>query len=171
MTLEAADFAAFVRAHSRSLYGTAFLLTGSAPAAEELLQDTLAALYPKWARVTAADQPVAYVRRTLANRFVSARRRPSARDVSVWELPDGPTDLDLAGLVADRRLLWQLLSTLSERQRTAIVLRYFHDLPDAEIALAVGCRQVTVRSLISRGLAELRASATKQKPEEVSGGD
>lgn len=161
MTLEAADFVAFVRMHSRSLYGTALLLTGSAPAAEDLLQETLAALYPKWTRVTAAEQPVAYVRRALANRFVSSTRRPSARDVAVWELPDGPADLDLAGVVADRRLLWQLLLTLPERQRTAIVLRYFHDLPDAEIAPAVGCREVTVRSLISRGLAVLRARATE----------
>ena len=53
MTLEAAEFTAFVRAHSRSLYGTAYLLTGNPDAAEDLLQDTLAALYPKWTRVAA----------------------------------------------------------------------------------------------------------------------
>jgi RNA polymerase sigma factor (sigma-70 family) len=65
----------------------------------------------------------------------------------------------VAVVVADRRLLWQLLLTLPERQRAALVLRYFHDLPDAEIARALGCREVTVRSLISRGLATLRTRA------------
>src|SRR4051812_19278855 len=159
VTLEAEDFASFVRKHSRSLYGTAYLLTGSAQAAEDLLQDTLAALYPKWTRVIAAEQSVAYVRRALTNRFVSSTRRPWVRDRAVSELPDRPSDLDLAVVVADRRLLWQLLLTLPERQRTAIVLRYFHDLSDAEIAPALGCREVTVRSLVSRGLAELRARA------------
>src|SRR6187455_189578 len=95
MTLEAADFTAFVRAHSRSLYGTAYLLTGNPDAAEDLLQDTLAALFPKWTRVAAAEQPVAYVRRALANRFISASRRRSGTDVAIWELPDGPADLDV----------------------------------------------------------------------------
>jgi RNA polymerase sigma-70 factor (sigma-E family) len=159
MTLEAADFTTFVRTHSRSLYGTAYLLTGNPDAAEDLLQDTLAALFPKWTRVAEAERSVAYVRRALANRFISARRRPSARELAVWELPDGPADLDVAVVVADRRLLWQLLLTLPERQRAALVLRYFHDLPDAEIAPALGCREVTVRSLISRGLATLRTRA------------
>ncbi len=162
MTLEAADFTAFVRAHSRSLYGTAYLLTGNPDAAEDLLPDTLAALFPKWTRVAAAEQSVAYVRRALANRSISASRRRSGRDLAVWEaLPDGPADLDVAVVVADRRLLWQLLLTLPERQRAALVLRYFHDLPDAEIAPALGCREVTVRSLISRGLATLRTRATE----------
>jgi len=169
MTLEAADFTAFVRTHSKSLYGTAYLLTGDSDAAEDLLQDTLAALFPKWTRVAEAEHSVAYVRRALANRFVSASRRRSARDLAVWELPDGPADLDVARAVADRRLLWQLLLTLPEKKRAALVLRYFHDLPDAEIALALGCREVTVRSLVSRGLADLRARASETEKEPHGG--
>ena len=153
-------FAAFVRAHSRSLYGTAYLLTGSAHAAEELLQDTLAVLYPKWDRVAAADSPVAYVRRTLSYRFVSGKRRRSARDLATWDLPDAPAPGDLAHAITERSWLWQLLGTLSDRQRTALVLRYFHDLPDEEIAQHLDCRVGTVRSLISRGLAGLREEAS-----------
>ena len=59
--------------------------------------------------------------------------------------------------VADRDLVWSLLGHLGERQRAVLVLRYFHDWADADIAAAVGCRKGTVRSLLSRGLAALRA--------------
>lgn len=72
-------FAAFVRANSGSLFKTAFLLTGSADRAEELLQDTLARLYPRWDRVQAAEAPVAYVRRCVTNGFINSRRGASAQ--------------------------------------------------------------------------------------------
>jgi RNA polymerase sigma-70 factor (sigma-E family) len=154
-----AAFAAFVRAHSRSLFGTAYLLTRTGSDAEELLQDTLAALYPKWDRVIAADSPVAYVRRALTNRFVSATRRASYRDLAEWEVPDTAAPGDVADAIADRRWLWQLLGGLPERQRAALVLRYFHDLSDEEIAAHLDCRVGTVRSLISRGIAAMRSDS------------
>ncbi|MGN6607818.1 MAG: SigE family RNA polymerase sigma factor [Jatrophihabitans sp.] len=163
-------FAAFVRAHSRSLFGTAYLLTGSGHAAEELLQDTLAALYPKWTKVQAAEQPLAYVRRALSNRFVSTTRRPAARDVAVWQLPDAAAPGDLAESVAERRWLWQALAGLPERQRAALVLRYFHDLPDDEIAASLDCRVGTVRSLISRGLASIRSDSFADPSTATMGG-
>jgi RNA polymerase sigma-70 factor (sigma-E family) len=163
-------FAAFVRAHSRSLYGTAYLLTGSPHAAEELVQDTLAALYPKWERVAAADSPLAYVRRSLSNRFVSGSRRASARDLGMWELPDAAAPGDLAHAITERRWLWHVLGTLPERQRAALVLRYFHDLPDDEIAAHLDCRVGTVRSLISRGLSSLREDATRSPQTQQIGG-
>lgn len=156
---EAVQFAEFVTAHSPSLFRTAYLLTSSTHGAEELVQDTLALLYPKWDRVAQADAPLAYVRRALVNRFVSGQRRPAARDVAMWELPDRPDPADLAGVVTDRMLLWQLMTALPQRQRAALVMRYFHDLPDDEIAAALGCRAVTVRSLISRGMGTMRASS------------
>ena len=151
------DFEPFVRAHTPTLYRTAMLLTGNRHDAEELLQDTLAHLYPRWDRVVRADVPLAYVRRSLANRFVSARRSPAYRDASMWELPDGWDGRDLGETVAVSRTIWQLLATLPERQRAALVLRYFHDAPDGQIAEALGCRTATVRSLTSRGIAALRA--------------
>jgi RNA polymerase sigma-70 factor (sigma-E family) len=149
-------FAAFVRANTPALLRTAYLLTGSAAAAEELVQDTLVRLLPKWDRVAAADLPLAYVRRCLANGFVNAQRRPSRREFAVDEVPDRPSDWDAAAQLAERDELWSLLATLPERQRAALVLRYFHDLADDDIAAALGCRTGTVRSLISRGLAALR---------------
>lgn len=149
-------FADFVAAHSRSLYGTAYLLTGNPHNAEDLVQETLSRLYPKWAAVTAADSPVAYVRRSLANQFISRTRSRAHRDLMMWDVPDVPAGIDVAANVADRSAVWQLLGTLPERQRAAIVLRYFHDLPDGEIADALDCRVATVRSLVSRGVAAMR---------------
>jgi RNA polymerase sigma-70 factor (sigma-E family) len=154
---DGAGFAAFVRAHSGSLFKTAYLLTGSTDRAEELLQDTLARLYPRWDRVQAADAPVAYVRRCVANGFINSRRSRSAYDISLHDLPELPDAVNLADQIADRGLLWQLLGRLPDRQRAALVMRYFHDQPDAEIADAIGCRVATVRSLISRGIATMRA--------------
>jgi RNA polymerase sigma-70 factor (sigma-E family) len=156
-----ASFAAFVREHSRSLYSTAFLLTADSGAAEELLQDTLVRLYPDWTRVLAARSAPAYVRRAIVNRFLSAKRRPAARDVARWDVPDAAADLDVAAIATDRLLLWQLLTELPYRPRAAVVLRYFHDLPDGEIATALGCRVATVRSLISRAVHAMRARSTQ----------
>lgn len=155
-------FAPFVRANTPALLRTGYLLTGSSAAAEELVQDTLARLFPKWERVEAADVPLAYVRRCLTNAFVNAQRRPSRRELAVDEVPDRPSDWDAAAHLAERDELWSLLRTLPDRQRAALVLRYFHDLPDDEIAASLGCRAGTVRSLISRGLAALREETARR---------
>jgi DNA-directed RNA polymerase specialized sigma24 family protein len=76
--------------------------------------------------------------------------------VAVWALPDGWDGKDLGEATAARVTVWQLLGTLSQRQRAAIVLRHFQELPEAEIALALQCRPASVRSLISRGMASMR---------------
>ncbi len=151
-------FERFVRDRTATLFQTAFLLTGNRYEAEELLQDTLVRLYPKWAKVRAAAEPVAYVRRSVANRYVSTRRSPAARTASRWELPDGWDGADLAETVAVSATVWQLLALLPDRQRAALVLRYFHDLPEADVADALGCRPSSVRSLVSRGIAAMRTS-------------
>lgn len=162
-------FAVFVREHNASLYRTAFLLTGSHTAAEDVLQETLTYLYPRWDRVQAADSAVAYVRRSLTNRFVSSTRQRAGRDLSMWDLPDGWDGQDLSETVANRELVWQLLGSLPARQRAAMVMRYFHDLPDDEIAASLGCRAATVRSLVSRGMALLRAQADGPTPIALRG--
>jgi RNA polymerase sigma-70 factor (sigma-E family) len=150
------DFARFVRAHTPALLRTAYLLTSDRAGAEELVQDTFVRLYPRWELVQAAAAPLAYVRRAVANQFVNSTRRPWRREVPVHDVPDRPDDRDPGAGFDDRDQLWTMLATLPDRQRTALVLRYFHDLPDAEIGAALGCRLGTVRSLISRGLATLR---------------
>jgi RNA polymerase sigma-70 factor (sigma-E family) len=157
------EFSGFVREHTSALLRTAYLLTGDRTAAEELVQDTLVRLYPKWHLVRDVEAPLAYVRRSLANGFVNHTRRASRREIAVEILPERADGIDRAGQVDDREELWVLLRGLPERQRAALVLRYFHDLPDDEIGAALGCRVGTVRSLISRGLATLRDTAASER--------
>jgi RNA polymerase sigma-70 factor (sigma-E family) len=149
-------FAGFVREHTTALLRTAYLLTGNAAAAEELVQDTLVRLYPKWDRVESADLPLAYVRRSLANTYINSQRRAARREYAYEVVPERPDDRDSFGQLADRDQLWAGLRTLPERQRAALVLRFFEDLSDEDAAAALGCRTGTVRSLVSRGLATLR---------------
>jgi RNA polymerase sigma factor (sigma-70 family) len=170
-------FAAFVRTKSDALLKTAYLLTRNGPDAEELVQDTLVWLYPRWRQVEEADHQLAYVRKAAVNRFLAGKRRMSATEVHLDESYDsvghpagysaGHGGGALAGRAAapdetaavdERDLMWREMGVLSERQRAAIVLRFFHDLPDDEVAEVLDCRVGTVRSLISRALTTLRTS-------------
>jgi RNA polymerase sigma-70 factor (sigma-E family) len=155
-------YAAFVRAHTDSLLKTAYLLTRDRPDAEEVVQDTLVWLYPRWPQVEAADHQLAYVRKAVVNRFLAGRRRMSATEIHFdadLETIVGSTP-DETEAVDSRDVIWRELGTLPERQRAALVLRFFHDLADAEVADALECRVGTVRSLISRALATLRSTGT-----------
>jgi RNA polymerase sigma-70 factor (sigma-E family) len=155
-----AGFATFVRDNTRSLFGTALVLSGNPDAAEELVQDTLARLYPKWHTVAAAQSPVAYVRRALINQFISAGRGPRGRQSTLFESPPRTDGTDVAEVVAGRQTLVLLLRTLPPRQRAALVMRYLYDQPDTEVAAALGCRVATVRSLVSRGIATMHSRYT-----------
>ena len=156
-------FAQFVRDQTSTLLRSAYLLTGDSASAEDLVQDTFLRLYPKWHRVMSADVPLAYVRRSLVNGFLNNRRRPSSREIVVDEVPDRVDGRDIGLDVTNRDLVWRLLGTVSDRQRAALVMRFFHDLDDDEIAGHLGCRAGTVRSLISRGLATLRAEVAESE--------
>ncbi|WP_375478246.1 SigE family RNA polymerase sigma factor [uncultured Jatrophihabitans sp.] len=159
----APQFAEFVRTHSAALLRTAYLLTGDAVAAEELTQDTLARMAPKWRLVQEADLPLAYVRRALANAYADERRRSRRRPTESWHaVGDAAVARDFVGQMADRDALWASLRQLPPRQRAAIVLRYFDDLADDDIGHALACRPGTVRSLISRGLTAMRESSASE---------
>jgi RNA polymerase sigma-70 factor (sigma-E family) len=149
-------FAGFVREHTPALLRTAYLLTGNAQNAEELVQDTLVRLYPKWDRVAQADVPLAYVRRSLTNGYINYQRRAARREYPHDDVPERVDPRDVMTQLADRDQIWTGLRFLPERQRAALVLRFFEDMTDEESAAALGCRVGTVRSLISRGLAALR---------------
>ena len=155
---EDVEFADFVRTNMPALSRTAFLLTGNRTGAEDLVQETLVRLYRRRDWLLAADVPIAYARRALTNQFVNDRRRASSREIVLADLPETrQSSPDSAGELAERDAMWRLLATLPDRQRAAIVLRFYDDLPDEEIARALGARLGTVRSLISRGLSALRA--------------
>jgi RNA polymerase sigma-70 factor (sigma-E family) len=152
-------FTDFVEANTPALKRTAYALTGSAAAAEELVQDTLARLYPRWGLVQNADVPLAYVRRALTNQFLNERRRTTNREFITDTVPERPVERSAENDFVDRDEVLALLKTLRRRQRDVLVLRYYHGLNDAEIAEVLGYRPGTTRSLISRSLAALRQTA------------
>jgi RNA polymerase sigma factor (sigma-70 family) len=129
----------------RDLVGLAYLITGRAAIAEEVVQDAFVATHRSDATVR---DPYAYVRTAVVNRCYSWGRQ-LARE---RELDDRPPDP--AELAADE--MWDALATLNDRQRTAIVLRFYEDLPDERIAEVLDCRPATVRTSIHRGLRSLR---------------
>jgi len=129
----------------RDLLRVAFVLTGSAPAAEDVVHDVFCRVGP---RIAELDNPAAYLRVAVVNQCRSIHRR-------VKRAPrlDRPAEIVLdTGLTELRDALQQL----PVRQRTAIVLRFLCDLPEAEIAGILDCRPTTVRTLVHRGLADLR---------------
>jgi RNA polymerase sigma-70 factor (sigma-E family) len=150
------DFEEFVRIETGSLLRTAYLLTGNAASAEDLVQDTLTRLYPRWARVREARHPMAYVRRSLINLHLNNARSASSRELVSSEIADRAGTVDAVDFATDHEWILQLLERLPERQRAALVLSYLNDLPAVDVARALGCRVGTARSLISRGLAALR---------------
>lgn len=157
-------FAEFVRAHTAALLKTGYLLTRDGGEAEELVQDTLVWLYPRWQQVQAAEHQLAYVRKAVVNRFLAGKRRMASTEIrfdpTLERFTEQPEQRDETAEVDERMAIWQELGDLSDRQRAAIVLRFFHDLPDDEVAGVLECRVGTVRSLISRSLAALRARGT-----------
>jgi RNA polymerase sigma-70 factor (sigma-E family) len=162
------DFGSFVRTHTPALYRSAYLLTRDSSSAEDLVQETFTRLYPQWRRVTEATVPLAYVRRSMMNNFLNTRRGPSGRELLLAELPDRTGTPDPAVGVSDRELVRALLDRLPAKQRAVLVLRFFHDLTDAEIAADLGCRQGTVRSIVSRALQTLRQDTRRRAEAEAA---
>lgn len=146
----------FVHSRGRALLRFAYVLSGDAHLAEDLVQEVLARMHRRWDKVTAMQHPEAYVRTAIVRQFVSWRRRLSSREAIVAEPPeraghDGPEQRVLA-----RDQMWQLMTGLPRAQRAVLVLRFYCDLPDDEIAAHLGCGTSTVRSQAARALARMR---------------
>ncbi len=149
-------YAEFVAARWTSLHRLAYLLTASAPAAEDLLQTALMKTYVKWARVKGLDSPDGYVRKTMVNALISETRRPHWGRESLWQEPPETAGEPLETAVLDHAMLWPLICALPTRQRAVVVLRYYEDLSEEEIAAALGCARGTVKSHASDALRSLR---------------
>ncbi|MEV6010042.1 SigE family RNA polymerase sigma factor [Streptomyces sp. NPDC051976] len=169
---EVADFTAFVRARSGSLFRTAILLTGERGAAEDLVQSTLERVCRHWRKVVRADAPEAYARRILVNLHHDGGRRARRRPAEL-ALPEDAGDPapDPYRKVLVRDELLRVLRTLPPSMRTVLVLRYFDDAADAEIAAALGVSESTVRSQAARGLARLRTAVDGHTVRPGQGGD
>ncbi|ADP81185.1 SigE family RNA polymerase sigma factor [Pseudofrankia inefficax] len=158
-------FEAFVvGAADRLLLSAVLLVGGDWAAGEDLLQGAFERVYRHWSRV-ADGQPEAYVRRALVNAATSRWRRLRVRVAEVplvvdgeWAIDVAAADIDHADRLSQHEDLVRALRSLPPRQRAVVVLRYFEDLPEAEVAAALGCSVGSVRSQASRGLARLRGS-------------
>ncbi|WP_327005909.1 SigE family RNA polymerase sigma factor [Dactylosporangium sp. NBC_01737] len=150
--MAAGEFQDFVEVRYGDLLRTAYLLTGSQHAAEDLLQSSLLRVMRHWDRV---DEPLAYVRRAMVNQRTSIWRRLRNAEVLTDDPPDRPAE-DPMDRVLQRQSLLQALDRIPVRMRAVLVLRYWEDLSETDTAAMLGISVGSVKSQASRGLARLR---------------
>jgi RNA polymerase sigma-70 factor (sigma-E family) len=134
-------------------YRVGFRILGDRHDAQDLTQEALARAFARWRRVARYDE--AWITRVATNLALGEVRR---RERSRRTTPPAPGSPDLDALVAQRAELVEVLRRLSRRQREVVALRYLADLPEADVARALGCSVGTVKQHASRGLAALRAA-------------
>lgn len=154
------EFEEYAAARWPALFRTALLLTGARAEAEDLAQLTLVKVFASWAKVTRADSPDAYVRRMLVNEFTSDRRRVARRAAAT---PVVVPDLVPADDPSQRLDLWAQVLTLPPRQRAALVLRFYEDLPETQTAHVLGVSVGTVKSQAHDALRTLRTRLGQQE--------
>lgn len=162
-------FEEFVRLRLRTLLRTATAITADPYLAEEIVQDVLIKVSAHWADLEVNPARDAYVRKMIVNQFVSWRRKWSRLVPSHVVEPEAQVP-DHAERSADRDLLDRELRRLPRRQQVVLALRYYEGLGDADIAAALGCTEVTVRSYASRALAALRIDMTADRSRTVPRG-
>jgi RNA polymerase sigma-70 factor (sigma-E family) len=153
-----ASFDEFVSTRMPPVLRFAGVLTGDRHLAEDIVQDVLLKVHKRWDTIADLDRPDAYVRRMVVNEYISWRRKwarivPTEDIADSRELPFAP---DHAERVANRAEVADRLRRLAPRHRAVLVLRYYEDLSDADIAELLDCTVGTVRGYASRALATLR---------------
>jgi RNA polymerase sigma-70 factor (sigma-E family) len=155
-----AEFDQFVASCGEELLRTAYLVVWDLAEAEDLVQEALLAIAKRWPRVRAMDHPRAYARKVLVNLALdgSKRRTRQRQELDDRGFQEDRVD-DASGhelmRIYERSELFGALGTLPPRQRAVLVLRYFLDLSEIDVAAALGCTVGTVKSTASRGLARL----------------
>lgn len=156
-------FTEFVMGRSGALFRTAVLLTRDPHSAQDLVQTALTKVWRSWDRIQ--GEPEAYTRRVILNQFLTDRTRRWTGEHPTEVLPDQPVHdrldrvpPDPGRVVTDRQTLTAAIGALPPRQRAVVVLRYFHDLSEAQIAEEMGTSTGTVKSQHSKALAALRIS-------------
>lgn len=150
------EFVEYVAGQRTALLRFAVVLTGDLHRAEDIVADVLGRAYEKWDVIRDTSYPHAYVRRMVVNHFISSRRK-----LSRVRIEGDPAALDTAipdpaPAHAERDAVLARLATLPTRQRAVLVLHFYEGLSTLEIAAELHCREGTVRSHLSRGLASLR---------------
>ena len=161
------DFEDWLAAREGALQRTAHLLTGDVHSGQDLVQASLAKLYLAWDRVRTADNIDAYARAVLVNEFRSSWRSKSRRpELVVATLPDTPA-AETPAYDGSRDAVWRFVCSLPPKQRAVVVLRFYEQLTEAEIADLMGISVGTVKSQSSRAIASLRAQLPDHP--EISG--
>ncbi|MEV7177319.1 SigE family RNA polymerase sigma factor [Kitasatospora sp. NPDC093679] len=161
MTMKGDPFDAFVGARYQALLRAAFLITGDLHDARDLLHDALARVYVRRRSIREESATEAYVRRTMVRTHVSRWRR-TRREVLTDRLPDVAGPETTAG---DEQLA-TALRALPPRQRAAVVLRYWADLPVSAVAEEMGCTLATAKTHLGRAMTTLRRDLAPER--EVS---
>jgi RNA polymerase sigma-70 factor (sigma-E family) len=145
----------FVVTRSAALLRTAYLLVGDRGGAEDLLQTALVKTYVAWDRIKDPAATEAYVRRVMATTATSWWRRRWSGERPAVSVPDSTVE-DASGGLADADEMRRLLLTLPARQRAVLVLRYYDDMSEADVAEMLGISRSAVSSYAARGLSALR---------------
>lgn len=149
------EFAHFVDGRFTALQRFGYLLTGDWALAEDLVQTSLTKVWFHRKSLRSSSALESYTRTVMVNTSTQWWRRKWNGETPTEVMPE-PAAPSQYGAIDDRDRLLRALATLPRRTRAALVLRYFEDLPDAEIAQIMNCSASTVKSSISRGLAKLR---------------
>lgn len=169
---DADSFAAVFNAHHRQAVRLAYLLVSDPHQAEDVVSEAFTKVYVRWRKGEVRDVG-GYLRRAVANEANSKlRRRYLERRVGAERSGDDRGVRLVDDHAADRDQVWQGIQRLPERQRAAVVLRYYEDLSEAETADILGCSVGTVKSQTSRGLARLQEllGVSSQAPGTTEGG-
>jgi RNA polymerase sigma-70 factor (sigma-E family) len=156
--VEDPEFREYVTTRGRALLRTAYLLTGNMADAEDLLQAALAKTYLAWDRIEDRGALDGYVRRAMVNTHISWWRRRRVQEFPTDELPDQVVADHAAGSDLQETMR-RAIDRLPERMRSAVVLRYYEDMTEAEVAERLGVSLGTVKSTVSRAVAKLRIDA------------
>ncbi len=149
--------------HYRALVRLAALLVRDTPTAEEVVQDAFIAMHGGWQRLRDTEKALAYLRQAVVNRSRSVLRHRTVIDKNLQKAPpDMPSAEHGALVLLERHAVVAALRGLPGRQREALVLRYYADLSEAEIATAMGISRGAVKSHTSRGMAALRAALEQE---------
>jgi len=159
---EADEFVEFVATQQTALLRFGVVLCGNRHLAEELVADVLEKVYARWPDVRAAEHRNAYVRRMLANHYVSWQRKWGRLLPYMDDALDSPVS-DRSSEHAERDSLIASLQRLPRKQRAVLVLHFYEGLAADDIAQVLDCRPGTVRSHLSRGLEALRIDYTRQE--------
>lgn len=149
--------------HYRALVRLAVLLVHDIQTAEEVVQDAFVAMHTGWRRLRDTDKALSYLRQAVVNRSRSVLRHRTVVDKNAPKpAPDEPSAEQGAIALLERSAVIAAIRELPDRQREAIVLRYYADLSEAQIAATMGISKGAVKSHTARGMAALRASLERQ---------